>query len=106
MSCRDKTSHHLKLITQVLSYWHMLENEPSNLLKSAYEEYKLSMLCNTTDAAILSKEFESQGNQSHFPHIIAPTVKSYLSYNYKCSLNPLFKFLAIGICLKMNQATY
>ena len=31
---------YLKLITQVLSYWHMLENEPSNLLKSAYEEYK------------------------------------------------------------------
>jgi hypothetical protein len=30
---------YLKLITQVLSYWHMLENEPSNLLKSAYEEY-------------------------------------------------------------------
>jgi hypothetical protein len=31
---------YLKLITQVPSYWHMLENEPSNLLKSAYEEYK------------------------------------------------------------------
>ena len=30
---------YLNLITQVLSYWHMLENEPSNLLKSAYEEY-------------------------------------------------------------------
>jgi hypothetical protein len=25
---------YLKLITQVPSYWHMLENEPSNLLKS------------------------------------------------------------------------
>ena len=114
MSELGRYNIYLKLITQdkVLSYWHMLENEPSNLLKSAYEEYKslyrlgytdtwystVNFFCKTLNIDMnVSKTF----GRNKFKNELKKTLKhTFLSYwnNIKQNQGESYK-LSTYICL-------